>query len=749
MKKIHPIKVKNRNYIWIMVLSIGMVLLVGNLVNKIVDRFYSEIVQKDAVQIADQYVTTVENALSASTIINTLLEDKIKAVTRMVAQYDVPLSDKLLQEIAVSNSVDEIYSYDEQGTIVYSASGKYIGWTAYEGHPVMDFIESGATSYVEDIRRDTESQNYYKYGYYKRTDGTIVQIGIKADVVHEFLDSFQIENLIPSIEENSDVSNVFFMDVNNQMIAGSVADPTLINIPKAGKEAISDGQRYLRQVQIENQEVYQIMIPIYVDAKNLGTLVMCHSEVQMNAFALQIKGIIYVNLLIIAAVFGISILLIFKRNNRLAYQAYHDLLTNLPNKRYYDRYMESQLKENKEEHQVLMVIDYRNLDFINTIYGYHSTENIITDTGRRIQRLCNSRMQVFHISYDRFALYIYEFQDYTEINRIANDCLDIMKDYAYSNQIGGNVGIYEFDGLTGDASEILKYATIAANDIRKDERFLVNYFDKKVEQAIRREEKIEYELQRIIYNGTYSDCLYLEFQPMVDLITGKVAGFEALARLNTTSLGRIAPLEFIAVAEKTNLIVQLGEKVLYLATDFLTALSREGFADMNVAVNVSGIQLLKADFVTSVKRIIEETGISPKNLDLELTESVFANDFTYLNSVLVKLQDMNIDIYIDDFGTGYSSFQRGSDINGVTIKIDKIFIDKLETDEKRAVASDIIAMAHKLGHRVVAEGVESLKQLEYLKIHGCDFVQGYIYSKPLPFQDAIEYLYRFQPKEGD
>lgn len=218
----------------------------------------------------------------------------------------------------------------------------------------------------------------------------------------------------------------------------------------------------------------------------------------------------------------------------------------------------------------------------------------------------------------------------------------------------------------------------------------------------------------------------------MDLKTGSIFGFEALARLRTKKLGLVPPLEFIPIAEKTKLILPIGEKVIIKAFSFLNRLKECGYENISVSINISAIQLLKPDFTSRLFKIMSEMRINPKNVVIEITETVFSSDFETINNIIGYLRDAGLQIAIDDFGTGYSSLAREKELKVDCMKIARHFIDKLlETDLNKAITSDIISMSHKLRHSTIAEGVEHDIQLQYLKDHDCDKIQGYLISKPL------------------
>ena len=216
-----------------------------------------------------------------------------------------------------------------------------------------------------------------------------------------------------------------------------------------------------------------------------------------------------------------------------------------------------------------------------------------------------------------------------------------------------------------------------------------------------------------------------------------------MARLNSKEYGPVSPTEFILFAEKTNMIVPLGERISFLALSFLRKLEKEGHDTISVSINVSVIQILSPGFAETFLTMIGEMNVNPERVGIELTESAFATERADMNTVINKLKAAGIKILIDDFGTGYSSFARQRDLNIDCLKIDKSFIDRLmELRPQETITGDMISMAHKLGHCVIAEGVEWEKQLHYLQEKGCDRIQGYLISKPLDEDLALDLLTR-------
>ncbi len=211
--------------------------------------------------------------------------------------------------------------------------------------------------------------------------------------------------------------------------------------------------------------------------------------------------------------------------------------------------------------------------------------------------------------------------------------------------------------------------------------------------------------------------------------------------MRSIKLGSVSPVEFIDIAERKQLILPLGTMILERACRFTKKLISMGHEDIRMAVNISGIQLLMDDFVDTVSDIIHRTGIETRNLELEITESIMLGNYALINEVLQKLRDMGIEVSMDDFGTGFSSLASIGELNIDIVKIDRHFIMKIiEGTEKNLIADEIISMAHKLGLEVIAEGVETPVQREYLMRSGCRIMQGYYFSRPLCEEKAMRLL---------
>jgi EAL domain-containing protein (putative c-di-GMP-specific phosphodiesterase class I) len=233
----------------------------------------------------------------------------------------------------------------------------------------------------------------------------------------------------------------------------------------------------------------------------------------------------------------------------------------------------------------------------------------------------------------------------------------------------------------------------------------------------------------------------LYYQPQLDMKTGKIVGMEALIRWQHPELGTVPPGRFIGIAEETGMIVQIGAWVLRSACAQNKAWQDAGYDKLRVAVNLSARQFGAADLIENLASVLEDTGLEPKYLEIELTESLFMSDITPAVDLLHRMKALGVNLSIDDFGTGYSSLSYLSRFPIDVLKIDRSFVADITRDANdEAIVTSIIALAHNLKLAVIAEGVETSEQLDYLRRHGCDEMQGYYFSRPLPAREFEQLL---------
>jgi len=429
----------------------------------------------------------------------------------------------------------------------------------------------------------------------------------------------------------------------------------------------------------------------------------------------------------------------------LKYNNEHDKWTGLYNREYLLQLLERDAKLKKKSKKALIGINLSMVQLLTATYGHQYSRNLIKKAAEALGRYCSSNRILFYPHENRFIFYLYDYEDKKELVDFSSAVAETLKSLFVAERIGGGIGIVEIepDQDELDIDLLLRKLMIASERyvsmLGRD--FELCFYDEELEAVVSRERDIIEALSAIAADDYTDNELFLLYQPILDLRTGSICGFEALARLRTKKLGIVSPLEFIPIAEKTKLILPIGEKVFAKALGFLKSLDELGYDGIFVSINISAIQLFSPDFTSSLFELISKVKVNPKNVSIEITESVIASDYDSINEIIKKLRSIGIRIAIDDFGTGHSSLAREKGLKADCMKIDRYFVDKLlYTDHNKAITSDIISIAHKLRQCTIAEGVEQEGQLQYLKKYNCDMVQGYLISEPLDEDKAIVFL---------
>jgi EAL domain-containing protein (putative c-di-GMP-specific phosphodiesterase class I) len=377
-------------------------------------------------------------------------------------------------------------------------------------------------------------------------------------------------------------------------------------------------------------------------------------------------------------------------------------------------------------------------------YGFLYGNKILEQIAFKVRNLIGPGDMFFRFDGNRFILVVEDYVDHSELLTLAQKLESIFEN-PFNNgtehqYVNAEIAIVEIKDKDTSVDRVLQDASLTLSQIDRATKNPIRFFNEEMESKILRQEKIAKVLRAVI-DGEDTDSFYLEFQPKLDLKRNTIIGFEALARLYTEELGQVSPFEFIAIVEEKLLIYDLGNQILLLAIEFMNHLRKQGYEDVGIAVNISGIQLLREEFLESVRHYIKRIDKNNLFLEFEITESVLIDEFDIINEKLEEIKKMGISISLDDFGTGFSSFSRLRELNIDAVKIDKYFINKISyKNEDDLITTNIISMSHKIGLTVIAEGVEEMRQKEYLKEHGCDIIQGYLLSKPLPQNKAIEFL---------
>ena len=425
--------------------------------------------------------------------------------------------------------------------------------------------------------------------------------------------------------------------------------------------------------------------------------------------------------------------------------AYHDALTGLPNRLlFHDRLSVAVAQAHRSASRLaILFLDLDRFKVINDSLGHSLGDRLLREVAERLQLAVRQGDTVARLGGDEFILLLPGIGRAEDAAKVAEKILETLKhpvrlqsrELFVTASIG--ISLYPEDGL--DPESLIKNADTAMYRAKEQGRDNFQLYTRAMNEMAVERLGLESSLRKALHGGQ----LVLHYQPLLDLTTGKVHGVEALLRWNHPERGLVLPGEFLNLAEITNLIVPMGPWTLRTACAQARAWQEDGHPALTVAVNLSARQFQQPDLVAQVRRALDETGLPPSSLDLEVTETHAMQNAEATILTLRELKRIGVRISIDDFGIGYSSLSYLKRLPIDTLKIDQSFVRDITTDpDDAAIATAVIALAHTLKLQVVAEGVETQEQLEFLAARQCDRMQGYLFSRPLPADECGEFLSR-------
>jgi diguanylate cyclase (GGDEF)-like protein len=432
-----------------------------------------------------------------------------------------------------------------------------------------------------------------------------------------------------------------------------------------------------------------------------------------------------------------------EHREKLEYQANHDVLTDLPNRvLFLDRLNQSiNLAKRDTQEIALLFIDLDNFKDINDSLGHNVGDKILVQFAKRINKKVETTDTFSRLGGDEFCVVLNDIESIDFVSDFIAEIMDTSKEpFTIENNtlhIGMSIGIaiYPHDGVTYNA--LLRNADSAMYKAKDSGRNRYYFYDEEMTQKAKERVFLEIQLRKALVN----DELIVYFQPQMNGESNKLVGAEALVRWEHPELGIIYPDRFIPLAESTGMIVQLDRIVMKKAVAQFKMWHIEGLNPGKLSINLAIKQLEEKDFVDFVKDLLKSEDCSFDKIEFEVTESQIMKNPDKSIEVLQQINDLGISISIDDFGTGYSSLAYLKRLPIKKLKIDKSFVDNLPEDiEDVAISKTIINLCETLNLKVIAEGVETSEQKDFLLKNGCTFIQGYLYSKPLNIEDMTEFL---------
>ena len=428
---------------------------------------------------------------------------------------------------------------------------------------------------------------------------------------------------------------------------------------------------------------------------------------------------------------------------KIRHLAHYDALTDLPNRFSLHERLEQAIGycRRSGKQLALLLIDLDRFKLINDSFGHNTGDQLLIQVAKRLTAAVRDSDIVARLGGDEFVVVLPEIEAISDAAHVAGKIVAAVSlpyliddhDQRTSPSIG--ISLYPDDAI--EISDLIKSADVAMYHAKAFGRGNFQFFTEEMNIAAVRRMDIESDLRVALEHQQF----VLQYQPQVDLDSRRLVGFEALVRWRHPAKGLIAPDEFIPIAEDTGLIVPLGEWILRQACRQLKAWHDQGAVGLRMSVNLSAVQFHDKDLLKLVKATLAETGLAPARLDLEVTESMAMRSPTDSIVTMQALRDIGVTLTIDDFGTGYSSLAYLKLFPIQALKIDRSFVKDIERDgNDAAICAATIALAHKLNLSVIAEGVETEAQLEFLNLAGCETIQGYLFSRPLYAADAWTFI---------
>ncbi len=434
-----------------------------------------------------------------------------------------------------------------------------------------------------------------------------------------------------------------------------------------------------------------------------------------------------------------------RAEEQVRYWAYHDSLTNLPNRELFRDRLNVALAQARRSGQMLavMFLDLDQFKIVNDTVGHAAGDRLLQIVTERLVGLLREGDSLARVGGDEFTLLLPQIQSVDDAIGVARRVLAGIRSRhvlaGHEFRVSTSMGIAIFPGAGEDAESLLRNADTAMYRAKDEGRDTFQLFESSMNAYLVERVALEMDLRAAIER----EELALYYQPQVNIDTGRVVGVEALVRWPHPDRGLVAPLEFIPIAEDTGLILHLGKWVLRTACAQSKGWQEAGLPPLRMAVNLSARQFRQSDLPEMIAEILEETGLDPQLLELEITEGTAMRDVEFTTATLSRLKGMGVHVSIDDFGTGYSSLGYLRQFPVDELKIDRSFIDDLPSDpDDSAIVATIIGLARTLNLRVVAEGVETEEQLAFLKGQQCEEMQGYLFSRPVPAEELEKILSR-------
>lgn len=691
------------------------------------------------------------------------------------------LTNEFLKGITDTFIVSEIYWYNPEGEILYDANNAYIGWTPTPDDPIDKFIKSGLNLYIEDIRKFTEDDRYFKFIYIKDTDGYFVQVGLIATEIHNLIQQFDYQYIVEQfVNDNPEL--LYALILNRDYISIADTDHDDIGIDYSGDSAyqksffgITVGSDWYYQR--TKSTILEISTPIYQGDEVVGVLAIGYSYQDYYSIRhFLIIGTTLLGTAIILLYTLIQFVQIIKPLKRFSNQleavdihhmttpptqtsagvlsGLNRIFTQLLNK-VHDKEIENQhiidkmttlaftdqltqlpnrnagvqiLKDLCVDDQTVAVIylDVDNFKTVNDTRGHDFGDLLIQEIAKRLKQISVSNIHVFRQQGDEFLI-VYA---YPELDKLVA-LIDYIKsqfttavtieDTAIFVEFSMGIATYPKDGRT--PATLLHKADVAMYEAKKRDKMSHMFYDDQMHANLNRKN----EVLALLNDAILNDWFYMVYQPQINIDNNEIVGLEALLRIQDS---KVSPSEFIAVAEQNRLINKIGriviDKVLQQQKQWIEA----KLSSVPVFVNLSAIQLQDPAIIDFIRMSLEKYEVPAELFGIEVTESAIIDRREQAIQTLKLMKEMGIKTAIDDFGSGQAGINYMTNFKVDIVKFDKLFSDRYLNEQNINIYLTILKLTSEFGFITLAEGIETKAQVDLLQQTNCKLVQGYYYHKP-------------------
>lgn len=785
-----PILKKDR-LIYLPVIMVIVAIFLVTFISYIVTRglFINQLTQ-DGYNYAELLVQTIRSNQAQLDFINQRIERDLRQAAFLTLANADSITNERLAYFAQITDTDEIFWYSPEGEILNSSTGEFIGWRSTPGDPIDRFNKSGLTFYSEPIRKSTDTDEHFKFVYSRNEDGYFVQAGMYAEHVYQMTEDYSLQNIVERTVDNESIYYAFILDENLVAIADS--QPQYAGVSYADNEDYQLALRGTPKAKTWFREglhgpVLEVAVPFYNNGDIEGVLAVGISQEELNLILrTSAVGFLSTAIVLSLAFFWVQqiniikpiglmdkqlryldfnlerrqklnfasndpfaglycsinsllerIYVHFEKNEQLRKMiealATKDPLTGLPNRRVFGEHLNAHLE--REEPVVVLMLDIDNFKDVNDTFGHVYGDQVLIEIGKLLLKQVNENVGVYRFGGDEFLLLVRGAQDadavisfVENLISIFNDPIRIAGDELYV-QCSIGIAVYPEDAHT--ETDLVMFADLAMYSAKLVAKSSYVFYHPSMGESLKVKTTIEKEIRRALEEDGFT----ILYQPKVASEDGTISGYEALLRVQ----GLDYPiLQVIEVAEERGFIVEIGRWVIREVIHQMKRWKDKGLPPKSVAINLSARQLYDEQFIPLLQQLLDETGIQPSSLEIEITENLLINQEETTLAFLKKLKEMGITISMDDFGKAYSSLNYLTFLPVDVLKLDRSIANKYSDEKTKSVIKGIITIARDLNLKVVAEGVETVEQYLFFREIGCDYIQGYVFSRPLCVEAAEE-----------